>query len=544
MSAKVCVIGAGRWGKNHVRTLARLGALGGVVEPNSDNRKTIKDLVPEAVFFSSIDEALQEDFAGFTVATPAETHFEIGRKIITAGKHILIEKPLALHSKEARELSEMADKHNVNLMVGHVMLFHPAVRKIHEHMQEGSIGKLEYVYSNRLNLGTVRKEENILWSFAPHDISIFQYLIGLDPVEIHSSGGRFLQPHIHDTTMTTLSYPNNIVAHAFVSWLHPFKEHRLVVIGSKGMFSFDDSSEDKDLYYYEKGIDWVNGEPIMRDGPTEIVPYERSMPLTNELQYFVDHLDGTPIDTADGHSGAQVLDILEQASDSLDESDRRVHLASTSGKVISLAANKEFFVHESSYVDNNVHIGKGSKVWHFSHIQTGAQIGENCSIGQNVNVANNVRIGNGVKIQNNVSVYEGVELEDYVFCGPSMVFTNVNDPRSKYPQRGESHYSKTLVREGASIGANATIVCGHTIGSHAFIAAGAVVTQNIPDFALIKGIPGKISGWMCECGETLSKDSAISKETTLSCSRCQQEYTSNGSTISQTTPSSRNVSLR
>lgn len=175
----------------------------------------------------------------------------------------------------------------------------------------------------------------------------------------------------------------------------------------------------------------------------------------------------------------------------------------------------QYFVHESSYIDNDVIVGEGTKIWHFSHIQKGAVIGKNCSFGQNVNVSNNVKIGNCVKVQNNVSIYEGVELEDYVFCGPSMVFTNDLTPRAKYP-KGVSGYKKTVIKEGASIGANATIVCGHTIGRWAMIAAGAVVTKDVPDYALMAGIPAKQIGWVCECGNRLGE--------TMICSVCGREY--------------------
>ncbi|MBO1263990.1 N-acetyltransferase [Proteiniclasticum sp. SCR006] len=174
-----------------------------------------------------------------------------------------------------------------------------------------------------------------------------------------------------------------------------------------------------------------------------------------------------------------------------------------------------YFVHESSYLDDNVSIGEGTKIWHFCHVHKGAQIGEKCSLGQNVNVSNNVKIGNGVKIQNNVSVYEGIELEDYVFCGPSMVFTNDLTPRSKYP-KGSAGYKRTLVKYGASIGANATIVCGNTIGEWAMIASGAVVTKDVPAYALMAGVPAKQIGWVCECGVPL-KDN-------LKCSECKREY--------------------
>jgi UDP-2-acetamido-3-amino-2,3-dideoxy-glucuronate N-acetyltransferase len=159
-----------------------------------------------------------------------------------------------------------------------------------------------------------------------------------------------------------------------------------------------------------------------------------------------------------------------------------------------IASKKDYFVHESSYIDENVLIGEGTKIWHFSHIQSGSEIGKNCSVGQNVNIGNNVKIGNHVKIQNNVSVYEGVELEDYVFCGPSMVFTNIKVPRSEFPQRGSEYYQKTLVKKSASIGANATIVCGVTIGEYALIGSGAVVTKDVPDYALVIGNPGRVVG--------------------------------------------------
>ncbi|MBM7095682.1 N-acetyltransferase [Bacillus sp. H-16] len=175
-----------------------------------------------------------------------------------------------------------------------------------------------------------------------------------------------------------------------------------------------------------------------------------------------------------------------------------------------------YFVHESSYIDNDVKVGDGTKVWHFSHVHTGVRIGENCSLGQNVNVGNNVKIGNGVKIQNNVSVYEGVELEDYVFCGPSMVFTNDLTPRSKYP-KGSEGYKKTLVKYGASIGANATVVCGNTIGRWAMIASGAVVTKEVPDYALVAGVPAKQIGWVCECGVPVKNN--------YDCKDCGRSYT-------------------
>lgn len=184
----------------------------------------------------------------------------------------------------------------------------------------------------------------------------------------------------------------------------------------------------------------------------------------------------------------------------------------------------KYFKHESSYVDEGAVVGENTKIWHFCHIQKGAVIGCNCSLGQNVNVSNHVKIGDGCKVQNNVSIYEGVELEDYVFCGPSCVFTNDLTPRSKYP-KGSAGYKKTLVKYGASIGANATVVCGHTIGKWSLIGSGAVVTKDVPDYALMLGIPARQAGWACECGEVLDK--------TLACHKCGRKYKETANAIEE-----------
>ena len=182
---------------------------------------------------------------------------------------------------------------------------------------------------------------------------------------------------------------------------------------------------------------------------------------------------------------------------------------------------KNYFVHESSYIDEGCEIGEGTKIWHFCHIQSGAKIGKKCSLGQNVNISNNVIMGDGCKVQNNVSLYEGVVLEDNVFCGPSCVFTNDLTPRAKYP-KGRANYKKTLIKEGASIGANATVVCGHTIGRCALIGAGAVVTCNVPDYALMLGIPTRLAGYVCRCGERLNF-----QEDHAECTACGRKYQMN-----------------
>jgi len=315
----ICVIGAGYWGKNHIRTLNELGYLGGIVESNKEILNLFMEQYPGVKGFLSLDEALDEKgLLGFTVATPAETHYSLAKKILKAGKHVLVEKPFTLQQEHAEELVQLSEENNVNLMVGHVLLFHPAIKKIKNLIDENKIGKLQYIYSNRLNLGQVRTEENVFWSLAPHDISIFQYFTESYPEYIHANGSAFLQKHIHDSTITLLKYPNGVEGHIFVSWLHPFKEHRLVVIGSNAMITFEDSSEGKPLKLYAKKFDMAQSIPAKIDGPVTLIQYEQKMPLTEELHYFANHLDEKKPAIANGKHALSVMRILISASEQLE----------------------------------------------------------------------------------------------------------------------------------------------------------------------------------------------------------------------------------
>lgn len=529
---QLAIIGCGRWGSNHIRTAARLFGkeLKYVCDVDLSRCAQLRGNLPNVTFTDRLEDVLSDEGVNaVVVATPAETHYSIGRAVLEAGKDVLVEKPLALFSGEARQLDDLARQQGRILMVGHLLLFHPAIRKIKDLVDKGVLGKLQYIYSNRLNLGTVRKEENILWSFAPHDISVLQYLIGSEPQEVDATGGMFLQPGIHDVTLTILHYPHNVQAHIHVSWLHPFKEHRLVVIGDKSMVVFEDSKATDKLMLYPKGIDWVNGEPIKRDEGAQVIGYDTAAPLELELAHFRECVLKRSQPLTDGRNGLKVLQILEKAQERLARRPGAAAAGSpaTAGSSAASPEKLPYFVHPSALVDDGCEIGAGTKIWHYTHVQSGARIGRDCSLGQNVNIGNNVRIGNHVKIQNNVSVYEGVELEDYVFCGPSMVFTNVLNPRCEFPQRGSEHYLKTVVGYGASIGANATIVCGHNIGRFAFIGAGAVVTKEVPEYALMVGNPARIVGWMCRCGTRLQFE-----EDRASCPRCGREYRRKGERVS------------
>ncbi len=519
---KYCVIGAGRWGRNHIRTANECGVLAGVVDTNQQALEDIKSEYSQIRVHLDLSEAM--DYDAYVVAVPVEHHYSVAKTLIMNKKHVLIEKPITVNQDEANELVALAKEHNVVVCVGHLLLFHNAFLKMKDLIKQDKIGKIQYIYSNRLNLGTVRTEENSLWSFAPHDISLFQFFTESFPNQVTCSGGAFLQPHNHDTTVTVLEYPENIKGHIFVSWLHPFKEHRFVIVGSRGMFVYEDSSSDKELLFYEKGIDWVNGEPIKRDGPTEKIAYDAYPPLKAEVEHFIELIKtNTQTSKISAEAGSDVLEILTMAQESLE-----------SGAPKKEESKKKYFLHETAIVDEPSNIGTGTKIWHYSHVQKNTTIGNNCILGQNVNVGSNVRIGNHVKIQNNVSVYEGVELDDYVFCGPSMVFTNIKNPRSKYPQAESKYFVHTKVKEGATFGANCTVICGITIGRFAFIGAGAVVTKDVPDFAIIVGNPGKIVGWMSEAGEQLLFDDT----NIITCSKSGITYEFDGQKVIEKAPAS------
>lgn len=310
MKDQICVIGGGRWGQNHIKTLAGLNALAAIVETNPQRLAQLIEQYPPVKGYTNMDEAIEAGYAGYIVATPAETHFTIAEKLISKGLNVLVEKPMTMTVLQSEELVKLAEKTGSRLMVGHVLLFHPAIIKIKETIDSGKVGDLLYLYSTRLNLGTVRTEESVFSSFAPHDISVLDYIIGKPAIDIQAKGSKFLQKNIYDSTMTQLTYPGNIHAHIYVSWLHPFKEQKLVIVGNKGMISFDDSTREKEIYYYNKRIDFENGIPVKVEHPDEIISYEKKMPLEEELKYFIDHLDKT-IEVADGKSGYEVVKILE-----------------------------------------------------------------------------------------------------------------------------------------------------------------------------------------------------------------------------------------
>ncbi len=496
---RIAVIGMGYWGRNLVRNFHQLGALAAICDADGSRKEEACARYP-GVSFTTNFEALLSDSAidGVVLATPAATHYELARKALAAGKDVFVEKPLALVTDQGADLVARAHQAGRILMVGHILHYHPAIRRLREMINAGTLGQVRYFYSNRLNIGKIRTEENILWSFAPHDISVLIGLLDEMPNQITSSGGAWLNPELHDVTMTQLRFPSGVHAHIFVSWLHPFKEQRLVVVGTEKMAVFDDTAENK-LLLYPHRVEWKNRIPTAVKAEAEIVPLPGDEPLQVECRQFLEAIRTRVPPPTDGREGLRVLQVLEACQRSLKSAGAPVALRDAE-------AAKPYFAHPTAVVDEGAQIGAGTKIWHFSHVMPGAVIGERCILGQNVNVDGGTRIGNNVKIQNNVSVYSGITIEDDVFLGPSCVLTNVSNPRSQINRH--SLYERTLLKRGCSIGANATIVCGVTVGRYAFVAAGSVVTKDVPDYALVIGNPARPRGWMSRHGHPLPAPNA------------------------------------
>ncbi len=510
-NAHVAVIGCGGWGINQVRVFSELGVLAAIVEVDYERGKSVS--ADFGVPLQTLDEVLASSIVtSVVIAASAHTHFDLARRSVLAGKCVLVEKPMALTLSDAVELKKVANTSGKTFMVGHLLRYHPAFKTLQGVIAAGQLGKIRYVYSNRLSFGKFRHEENILWSFAPHDISMILAILNASPERVYAEGAKFIRRDVADTTTTMLTFPGGEHAHIYVSWLHPYKDQRLVVIGENGMVTFNDSEpwEQKIALYMHK-IDWKDQTPTPNKADLTYISVENVCePLRAQALHFLECIDTGNAPTTSADEGVKVLQVLDAADRSMN-----------SGSAVMLNERKENIVkeeingvHATAVIDPPVVIGAGTKVWHFSHVLADAKIGQNCTIGQNVMIGRGVIIGDRCKIQNNVSVYEGVTLQDGVFCGPSCVFTNVLTPRADVERKDE--FQNTIVHEGATIGANATVVCGNNIGRYAMIGAGAVVTSDVPNYALMAGVPARRTGWVSKAGEVLDES--------LKCPRTGAQY--------------------
>lgn len=330
MKPSIAVIGCGYWGKNLTRNFAELGALKLVCDLSESGRETAQKIAPDCAVVDNLADVWNSDVDGVVIATPAETHHSVVCQALEADKDVFVEKPLALTYDEGVLLVRLAEVRGRILMVGHVLEYHPAIIRLHELVLSGELGKIRYLYSNRLSLGKIRREENILWSFAPHDIAIILRLLGRMPFEVSACGGTYLQPNIPDVTVTNLLFDNGVRAHIFVSWLHPFKEQRLVVIGSRRMASFDDVS--KKLVMYDQHVEIKNGESIPSKGEGIEIPFEPAEPLRAECEAFLEAVETHKPPVTDGASGLRVLKVLQMAQQSIVTNGARVSIAAEASR--------------------------------------------------------------------------------------------------------------------------------------------------------------------------------------------------------------------
>ena len=325
LPGSIAVVGCGYWGRNLVRNVHALGALAAVVEPGAGGAAQARELAPDVPVFDDLAPVLADSaIRGVMVATPAETHYGVACAAIDAGKDVFVEKPLTIDLGEARALVERAEAADRLLMVGHLLEYHPAILKLRELIDAGELGELRYVVSNRLNLGKIRTEENALWSFAPHDMAVVLRLVGELPHEIVATGGSYISHGVADITNTQLRFAGGVRAHVFVSWLHPFKEQKLVVIGSKRMVSFDDVA--KQMLMWDLEVDWQQGQPIPVKHDGVHIAYGDGEPLRDECQHFLDCIETRAAPRTDGHSGVYVLQLLHAAQRSIDGHGQRIEI--------------------------------------------------------------------------------------------------------------------------------------------------------------------------------------------------------------------------
>ena len=324
----IAVFGCGYWGQNLVRNFFQLGALKLVCDPAESGRTRAAQLAPGTEICGEFESVFSRpDIDAVVLATPAETHHPLALKALLSGKDVLAEKPLALNYRQGLDMQAAADKNGRILMVGHLLEYHPAVLKLRDLIADKTLGKVNYIYSNRLNFGKIRTEENALWSFAPHDIAVILRLFGEMPIEVTSVGGSYITPNLADVTVSCLHFASGQRAHIFVSWLNPFKEQKLVVVGDKQMAVFNDVAKEDKLVLYNQRVDLTNRQPVLQKGESQPVPLPPDEPLRNECQHFLDCVASRKAPLTDGASGIQVLKVLQACQNSLQLTGRPVALA-------------------------------------------------------------------------------------------------------------------------------------------------------------------------------------------------------------------------
>jgi len=511
----VAVIGAAGHGMNLVRNFNRLRALSAVCEKDNAVLRQLGEQYPEAKRVAHPNEIIDDPTIGaVAVAGPLEHRASLVATALEAGKHVLAQRPLLC--EDAAALVALAEEKGKVLMVDHVLNYHPAFLELQALVAAGELGQIRTIYSERTHHAAFRHHEHPVYALAPNDLAMILALADTRPVDVTTVSGSF-RDGIPEVNHTHLNLGEGLSARTFVSWLHPFRSQRLVVVGTTQTAVFDETlpwREKLRLYRLESNLEIPN----LADAEPRDIALSGTEPLHTACEHFLTCIDNGDTPRTGGRFALDVIQTLEKALRSLEASQHRYEQNRVASEPRPETPGRAFFAHPTAVIDEDVTIGEGSRVWHFSHIREGSRLGEQTTVGQNVMIGPDVSIGSGCKIQNNVSVFEGVRLEDNVFCGPGMVFTNVLVPRAEISQR--EAFVETVVREGVTIGANATVLCGRTLGRYAFVGAGAVVTHDVPAHAMVYGNPAVFVDWVCCCGHKLSKK--------LICRECGKSFVKDG----------------
>lgn len=503
---RVALLGCGRWGQKLLRVLYEQKVLAAVWTRSPEKYRFLQEAYPGLYWPPTLEEIWRDPtLQAVVIATPAPTHPVLIKEALLAEKDVFCEKPIAFSASQLRELITLAQEKRRIFMGGHVLHYHPAVEALQTLIQEGRLGRLLSLRTERTGIGRFPLAEDALWGLAIHDIALILHLLGQKPEKSIAYAQAFYSSLAEEIDIH-LEFSQGIKAHITASWLHPQRRRQLTVVGTEGMLIFSEGIDGPTLRLYPYRMVWESGQTpsLHAEGEPLSIPFSPEEPLAREMAHFVHCVQTRAVPRTSAEALLPATALAEKLYREL---------------FPDADAPKPYFVHPTALIDEEVEIGEGTKIWHFSHVLRGSRIGKNCVLGQNVVVGPFVRVGNNCKIQNNVSLYYGVELEDGVLCGPSCVFTNDKYPRAFIERRNE--FLQTRVRQGATIGANATIMCGTTIGRFAMVAAGAVVTQDVPDHALVVGNPARQVGWVCECGETLEEKQP---DSLYYCERCDLYY--------------------
>ena len=530
---RVGVIGAGHWGPNLIRNLHESGRSRVVAIGDRDARRLerIAARYPDVSCVPTADAVLErDDLDAVVIATPTSTHHAFARAALERGLHVFVEKPLARTVAEAEDLVALAARAGRVLLVGHVFLFNEGVRAVKERIDAGSLGNVQYVQSVRSNLGPVRTDVSALWDLAAHDVSIFGFWLGGPPLRATGKGAVYLNPGIEDVVFATLEYPGGVLANLHATWLSPRKVRQITVVGDRQM-----------LVVRRHGPRRAGARP--RQGRHRPARRSAGGRQLRELSVVDPRRRRHDAARARGRAAARRVRALPRLHPRRRDPGRRpggghrgrarpgrdralAAQRQRRGRAVSVSPPRGVSVHPQALCESD-RIGPETRIWAFAHVMAGARIGARCNIGEAVFVESDVVIGDDVTVKNGVALYNGVTLDDETFVGPQAVFTNDLRPRSGRFKRPVETFLPTPVARGATVGANATVLCGHAIGAWGMVAAGAVVVDDVAPHALVAGVPALRVAWVCMCAETLGED--------LRCGRCGREYRPTGAGLERGT---------